>query len=179
MGNRQGFGRTLGFRIPKLEGSFQLGRRDVICSVVFELMVDDKHEWNTTTVRTVFPSFEAECILAIKLSGKRVTDSLYWAGEKDGEYSVRSAYKLLQGQGDEGLKASSSGSNKWVWSYIWKANVLPRLSRKKIKFINFLGMVMDYALCGRQRQKQISTFFGNADGLGRCGKKVIWRSVWR
>ncbi|XP_074298255.1 uncharacterized protein LOC141629093 [Silene latifolia] len=56
-----------------------------------------------------------------------VQDVWYWSGERDGVYSVRSAYRLMVKQ-DGDLEGSPSDlTDSWLWNTIWRASVLPRI----------------------------------------------------
>lgn len=54
--------------------------------------------WNEEDERDSFMALEAEETLKIKPSAKLVEDVVAWAFEKNGVYSVRSAYKLLKNE---------------------------------------------------------------------------------
>lgn len=59
-----------------------------------------------------FPEEVAELILHIPLAMEPHSDFLAWTGEPSGEYTVRSAYKLLQ-SGDPRAYAVQN-----VWNYL-------------------------------------------------------------
>uniref|UniRef100_A0A803N666 RNase H type-1 domain-containing protein n=1 Tax=Chenopodium quinoa TaxID=63459 RepID=A0A803N666_CHEQI len=68
-------------------------------------------------INELFLPFERERILGIPLSSRLPEDRLCWDLEKDGEYSVRSAYRAISGDVDAELRTSSSSSHK-VWSKV-------------------------------------------------------------
>ncbi|XP_074300146.1 uncharacterized protein LOC141631362 [Silene latifolia] len=73
--------------------------------------------------------YEAKSVLYLGLR-QRVGDGLssMWCGERDGIYSVRSAYRLLVKQ-DGDLEGSPSNLNgSWLCHKIWRALVLPRIN---------------------------------------------------
>lgn len=54
------------------------------------------------------------------------SDAIFWALEKDGKYSMRSAYRVIFG--DDYHVTNASGSNKHkAWKKIWNTNLLPHI----------------------------------------------------
>lgn len=53
--------------------------------------------WNKELVTQIFLPFEVDRVLSIPISSRLPEDTLCWDLEKDGCYSVRSAYKALWG----------------------------------------------------------------------------------
>ncbi|XP_074318863.1 uncharacterized protein LOC141655696 [Silene latifolia] len=68
-----------------------------------------------------------ERVFNIRLDRERRVDSWYWAFERNGEYTVRSAYKLLAGEEPEMVETSSWEQSKWIWNNLWKVQVWPRV----------------------------------------------------
>lgn len=69
----------------------------VICVlIVAELINNNERNWNRELIANTFPEEVAELILHIPLAMEPHSDFLAWTGEPSGEYTVRSAYKLLQ-----------------------------------------------------------------------------------
>lgn len=82
--------------------------------------------WNRELVTEFFFPFEVDRVLSIPISSRLPEDTLCWDLEKDGCYSVWSAYKALWGD----INAESEGSPSYamdMWPKIWIANVLPRV----------------------------------------------------
>ncbi|KAM6582643.1 hypothetical protein CsatB_009645 [Cannabis sativa] len=52
--------------------------------------------WDVDVVRDLFSPTDATVILGIPISHTTYEDTWYWLNEKDGFYSVRSSYKLIQ-----------------------------------------------------------------------------------
>ncbi|XP_062024013.1 uncharacterized mitochondrial protein AtMg00310-like [Rosa rugosa] len=48
--------------------------------------------WNTSLIRRLFPLAEAYAILSLPLSTRRVDDRVVWRLEKNGQFSVKTAY---------------------------------------------------------------------------------------
>ncbi|KAK9673871.1 hypothetical protein RND81_12G195100 [Saponaria officinalis] len=143
--------------IPGTQTGLVISRKQEDCAWehVSELMVTGRMQWDAEKVRRGFLPFEAERILSIPLSARGLDDSWFWPWEKDGEYSVRSAYKILHGWDDEGLVASSSESNKWIWAGIWQSPILPRIK-------TFFWQLCKEALPTKAR---ITKRMGRGDGL--------------
>ncbi|XP_074284231.1 putative mitochondrial protein AtMg00310 [Silene latifolia] len=95
--------------------------------VVAELWRANGKEWDTSKVRRFFLPFEQERILNMRISNTKPNDVWTWDFEKDGEYSVKSAYKLLTGGGENEASSSDRTKEKALWNSIWKANVLPKI----------------------------------------------------
>ncbi|KAK9725541.1 hypothetical protein RND81_05G152000 [Saponaria officinalis] len=69
--------------------------------LVADLWNSGGSRWDCQKVRSLFLPFEQECILNIRISNTRPEDAWYWAYEKDGSYSVKSAYKLISTEDSE------------------------------------------------------------------------------
>lgn len=65
---------------------------------VASLLCMDSKEWDIEVVRDVFNERDQECILKIPLSADSSEDVMFWNLEDSGNYSVKSAYRLLQTQ---------------------------------------------------------------------------------
>ncbi|XP_075654730.1 uncharacterized protein LOC142624883 [Castanea sativa] len=77
----------------------------------------------------VFLPHEAEVIKSIPLSNRPVQDIQIWAFTNTGEYSVKSAYKMIQTQhlrSSHGQSSNHSQSNK-IWKAIWAAKVCNKI----------------------------------------------------
>ncbi|XP_074288653.1 uncharacterized protein LOC141613808 [Silene latifolia] len=66
--------------------------------VVVELFNERANGWNSMIIRQLFLPFEQERILNIRINESKPVDCLCWDLEKDGCYSVRSAYRILAGE---------------------------------------------------------------------------------
>ncbi|KAE8808833.1 hypothetical protein D1007_14579 [Hordeum vulgare] len=88
--------------------------------------------WDIEMVRQTFFHHEAEAILNITLSQTGGEDSLAWALEKHGIYTVKSAYRSLMTRNElrslgEGTITKSSSANKQLWIALWKLRVVPKV----------------------------------------------------
>ncbi|XVF54369.1 hypothetical protein PTKIN_Ptkin05aG0176000 [Pterospermum kingtungense] len=99
---------------------------------VCELMDEDTRNWRRDLVFDLFHGPEAEMICSILISKLGHPDRLVWHYEKNGCYSVRSAYKLLR-SGLEGLEETTTSSEAQSWTKLWNAketmNVEPTCTR--------------------------------------------------
>lgn len=54
--------------------------------------------WDIDLIEDMFNERDRRCILQIQISPRWEEDVMYWSKEVSGNYSVRSAYKLIQVQ---------------------------------------------------------------------------------
>ncbi|KAL0412199.1 UNVERIFIED_CONTAM: hypothetical protein Slati_3809600 [Sesamum latifolium] len=95
-------------------------------AMVAELLEDEGNGWNVELVSSIFIKEDVDCILSIPLPADRGRDVLRWHQEKNGRFSVRSAYSIALRQavsGDQGCSLRSPGGR---WRFIWKARVPPK-----------------------------------------------------
>ncbi|KAA3454975.1 reverse transcriptase [Gossypium australe] len=59
-------------------------------------LIDTGRKWKKELIKNTFPEEDSARILRISLAENPHEDFLVWGGEASGEYSARSAYKLLQ-----------------------------------------------------------------------------------
>jgi hypothetical protein len=69
-------------------------------------------QWNEDLVRDTFCDFDAEAILQTQVNG-RGEDFWAWVAEKNGLYSVKSAYRLMCTNRDHNDEAGSSSNQNW------------------------------------------------------------------
>ncbi|KAA3476412.1 reverse transcriptase [Gossypium australe] len=62
---------------------------------VVDLIDDSSRKWKSEELESTFPDYIAEKILRIPLAKEPDNDVMAWSGEPSGEFTVRSAYKLL------------------------------------------------------------------------------------
>ncbi|XP_074271816.1 uncharacterized protein LOC141595750 [Silene latifolia] len=94
---------------------------------VSDLLRDDGRGWDAEKAAQLFLPFEFDRVKNIRVSPNRQLDIWFWGRERDGLYTVRSAYKMLAG--DMGDMASSSDweRGRWLWNRMWKVSVWPRV----------------------------------------------------
>ncbi|XP_074303811.1 uncharacterized protein LOC141638297 [Silene latifolia] len=95
--------------------------------VVAALMTADGRGWDEGKLELHLLPFEKERVCNIRLSSNRPRDMWYWGREKDGIYTVRSAYKMLVGEAGDMEGGSNWTSDKWLWNRLWKVSVWPRV----------------------------------------------------
>ncbi|XP_074313616.1 uncharacterized protein LOC141648798 [Silene latifolia] len=95
--------------------------------VVAELLTADGRGWDEGKLELHLLPFERERVCNIRLSSNRPRDMWYWGREKDGIYTVRSAYKMLVGEVGDMEGGSNWVSDKWLWKRLWKVSVWPRV----------------------------------------------------
>ncbi|KAK9716250.1 hypothetical protein RND81_06G221100 [Saponaria officinalis] len=96
-------------------------------TLVSELLDDVEGGWNVAKVRSLFLPFEQERVLNIRISESRPNDIWCWDPERNGIYSVRSAYRVLRDENSGGIEASDNSEDKWLWNQVWAMPVLPRI----------------------------------------------------
>ncbi|XP_074292350.1 uncharacterized protein LOC141619219 [Silene latifolia] len=116
----------LGTQSGRVLSPCQQGREEMRVS---ELLNVDGRSWNLELVNATFLPFERERIWNIRLGDTRTRDLWFWEPERDGVYTVKTAYKLLVGArlsvdyGD----MSEWEREKWLWNRLWKVPVWPRI----------------------------------------------------
>lgn len=91
-------------------------------TTVSSLMVVGERRWEKDIVADLFNLRDQQCILNTRI-GDENEDSMYWWQESSGEYSVRSAYRLIQAR--KGLWRVSD--NNSVWRDIWRIKAPPKV----------------------------------------------------
>ncbi|XP_074283536.1 uncharacterized protein LOC141608084 [Silene latifolia] len=104
--------------------------------MVADLWSADGGSWDLAKVSELFLPFEQERILKIRISNTRPEDGWTWDLEKNGDYSVKSAYRALLGGEWEAVGSSNCIREKAMWNRIWKANVWPRVKVFMWQFCN-------------------------------------------
>lgn len=64
--------------------------------------------WNRELMAQIFLPFKVERVMNIPLSSRLLEDTICWDLEKDGQYSVKSAYRALWGDSNHEQEASPS-----------------------------------------------------------------------
>jgi len=86
---------------------------------VSALIDQDTKQWNRDLIFS---------IINIPLSCRLPEDSLIWSGEKDGKYSVRSAYHLLGDERRNEVPGPSHDPHEKLWKEIWRVNLPERVT---------------------------------------------------
>nr|XP_017257253.1 PREDICTED: uncharacterized protein LOC108226775 [Daucus carota subsp. sativus] len=96
---------------------------NVITQKVADIMRIGDRGWDDDIVRDLFNSRDQTCIRKITLADNTSDDSLYWCKENTGEYSVKSAYRLLQSQKGRW----QTEDNNSLWRTVWKIKAPPKV----------------------------------------------------
>jgi hypothetical protein len=98
---------------------------------VHDLFIPGTRNWDEKEVRKSFMAIEANEVLKVKPSSRSHEDVLAWALEKNGFYSVCSAYRVLKQEQMAMVMASSaekSASESLVcWEQVWKMPIPPKV----------------------------------------------------
>uniref|UniRef100_A0A803PR48 Reverse transcriptase n=1 Tax=Cannabis sativa TaxID=3483 RepID=A0A803PR48_CANSA len=78
--------------------------------------------WDVDVVRDLFSPTDATVILGIPISHAVHEDTWYWLAEKDGFYSIRCAYKLIQEQNFVSAPTETGG----FWRKMWAMKMPPK-----------------------------------------------------
>lgn len=88
------------------------------------------HRWRRSLIYRVFNKEDAEKILNIPVSISGREDRHFWKHSNNGQYTVRSSYKLMnkQREGNDKRKrseeaSSSDESNNQIWKTLWKLKI--------------------------------------------------------
>ncbi|XP_058759750.1 uncharacterized protein LOC131633056 [Vicia villosa] len=82
--------------------------------------------WKEGVITEKFSSEEAKKIVSIQLSRLPTEDKIIWHFEKNGEFSVKTAYHAARTHKDSLNPGPSTSSNQKLWKLIWKAPLMPR-----------------------------------------------------
>ncbi|KAL8114965.1 hypothetical protein AgCh_021696 [Apium graveolens] len=102
---------------------------------VTSLMKTYSRQWDTEIIADLFNERDQRCIFNTKINSRVTEDQIYWKEEDSGDYSVRSAYRLLQAQ-----KARwTVDDNGSLWRKIWQVKAPP-------KVLNLIWRALSYCL---------------------------------
>ncbi|CAI9767956.1 unnamed protein product [Fraxinus pennsylvanica] len=121
-------------------------------ATVNSLIDVETNSWDREVLRALFNPNIVEEILKIRLPFNRVRDKLIWDNESSGNFTLKSAYKLILNGivdriGESSFQSQDTPIWKRIWkmkmprkikSFIWKAskNILPTLNNLKKKNID-------------------------------------------
>lgn len=90
---------------------------------VKSLMSMDGCYWDMEIIQDLFNLRDQRCILKTQVGGGSMEDVVYWHEEGSGEYTVKSAYRLLQRR-----KGSwSLENNGSIWRRMWSIKAPPKV----------------------------------------------------
>jgi hypothetical protein len=118
--------------IPGSQSLRPLVRRSTaVTERVCDLFVSGTRVWDEEKVRKSFMALDVVEVLKIKPSVRLENDVLAWAFERNGIYSVRSAYRLLK-EDQMAVAMAATGEtgaskDEHAWSAVWKMSVPPKV----------------------------------------------------
>ena len=97
--------------------------------MVSSLIDEDTRRWKADSVKALFLPFEAETILHIPLSYSLPDDKIVWVGNKQGVFSVKSAYHLAIPIVDKVERSESSNGDHrtLLWKNMWQLKIPPKV----------------------------------------------------
>ncbi|XP_058739812.1 uncharacterized protein LOC131611980 [Vicia villosa] len=96
-------------------------------ALVSELIDEDLCCWKQSLLNECFDHYEGRQIGGIPLPRNGDRDKMIWHWEKDGNYSVRTAYHLLVSKRDAAKVGTSGTADESLWKLLWKAPVHVRI----------------------------------------------------
>ncbi|KAL5762390.1 hypothetical protein ACOSP7_018654 [Xanthoceras sorbifolium] len=84
------------------------------------------HSWDLDKLDQFFVAADRDSILKIPLSIGDCKDSLVWHFNKNGEYSVKSGYRVAAQEKLSNKGSSSCLDSKW-WLALWNLNIPPKI----------------------------------------------------
>ncbi|XP_040956169.1 uncharacterized protein [Gossypium hirsutum] len=96
---------------------------NVNVELVSDLIEPTSRSWKTELIRNTFQPVVAEQILKIPLAETDQEDLQVWGREPTGEFSVRSAYKLLHGTNLDPTDLSLQTKTKTFYNKLWKLHI--------------------------------------------------------
>jgi hypothetical protein len=100
--------------------------------LVSDLFLANKKMWNHERLQENFIPSDMDVILKIPLTIRLMHDIEAWAYERNGCYSVRSAYRLameiqcVNADYKEGVSSGSMEEGLW-WKHMWKIKIPPKV----------------------------------------------------
>lgn len=105
---------------------------------VSALMTTDHRGWDEDILRDMFSIRDQQCIKRVPLSAENNEDVVYWGKEASGQYTVKSAYRLLQEQKKLWMREDQTSTWRKAWrikarskvlNFMWRAfsNCLPTI----------------------------------------------------
>uniref|UniRef100_A0A803Q3L9 Reverse transcriptase zinc-binding domain-containing protein n=1 Tax=Cannabis sativa TaxID=3483 RepID=A0A803Q3L9_CANSA len=110
--------------LPDMENPFITSFHPSFCDKDVKcLLTMDGKNWDYEIINDLFNDRDKDLILTIPISPSNSVDTWYWSKEVSGDYSVKSAYSLIQD-----LKVSPSSSNSsGLWRDVWSLKIPPKV----------------------------------------------------
>ncbi|CAN1248831.1 Putative ribonuclease H protein At1g65750 [Linum perenne] len=90
---------------------------------VCDLWMLETREWDVELLEHVFEQADVEAIISTTTLVGRGADEIIWTADKQGEYSVKSGYKVYMNRCVNRLALNRSGD----WSRIWQLKLPPKI----------------------------------------------------
>jgi hypothetical protein len=100
---------------PQSQGVYQIS--------VNSLMIENERQWDVNKIMNLFSYDAAAQILAVPLVVEVQEDRLVWKEEQNGEYTVRSGYRLLMQEHEERVCREVKGD----WRSLWQIRAPPKV----------------------------------------------------
>ncbi|XP_058732849.1 uncharacterized protein LOC131604425 [Vicia villosa] len=133
---------------------------------VCDIIDRDNRCWKIEDIQSMFNSEDAMKITSIPLSVHPDEDNMVWQFEKNGEFSVKTAYHASRAHKDSLLPGPSSPANQKIWPLIWKA---PISARQR----NFLWRVAKNILPSRGNLLKKGMFIDSQCPLCSAGTETV------
>ncbi|OMO91045.1 Endonuclease/exonuclease/phosphatase [Corchorus capsularis] len=98
--------------------------------IVKDLINFERRCWKENVIRAFFNQTDIKTIKKIPIGSEQIDDRIIWHFTRDGNYSVKSGYKLLLSKTssiDDNGQSSSGVQQAGYWRKIWNLNVAPKI----------------------------------------------------
>ena len=95
---------------------------------VADLIDQESHSWKEDNITRIFTQQDANDILSIRLPNYDEDDYIAWQPEKNGIFTMRSAYMLAMDEKNSKMIGSSHSisRDRTIWDTIWKNKCAPK-----------------------------------------------------
>ena len=145
---------------------------DIKINKVCDLFLPNSKVWNAELINTLFYPWEASMITNTILGDGEDNVALVWPLTPDGEYSIRTAYRLQEnGVAQENPSSSSTDAAATVWKGVWKIH-----APSKIR--HFVWRAFRDSLPTKPNLRIRNIMVDEACSLCEDGKETILHSLW-
>ncbi|KAL0001361.1 hypothetical protein SO802_015142 [Lithocarpus litseifolius] len=126
---------------------------------VSELINPETHVWRTELIHLSFHPDDAEAICRIQLSRRQVADSIIWSYNKNGNFSVKSAYKVARKiQGEVRAESSASTADRLTREELELFWVQAWFAWNQRNRVLFGGTLMDPRILNRRAEEFLTDY---------------------